>query len=120
MAVTTSLRERLIAPPTSRPRASYRQDLITVLLCLWVMVGLMLDAWAHNNVPQLETFFTPWHAVFYSGFTATAGRLLWSARDSVRSWRDLRAAWDRLPVAYPAAMVALAGFAVSGIGDYIW
>jgi hypothetical protein len=34
---------------------------------------MFLDAWAHNNLAQLETFFTPWHAVLYSGFVALAG-----------------------------------------------
>ena len=38
----------------------------------------MLDAWAHNNVPGLETFFTPWHAVFYSGFPPPPAWVLWT------------------------------------------
>ena len=27
---------------------------------------LFVDGWAHNNLDQIETFFTPWHALFYS------------------------------------------------------
>ena len=57
---------------TARPRASYRDDLVTIVLGLWFVVGLLLDAWAHNNLRGLESFFTPWHGVFYSGFAATA------------------------------------------------
>lgn len=56
----------------SAPVASYRTNLVTVLLGLWFTVGLFFDAWAHNNEAHLETFFTPWHAVYYSGFAATA------------------------------------------------
>jgi hypothetical protein len=37
----------------------------------WLMIGLFVDGWAHNNLGEaLETSFTPWNAVFYSGFAA--------------------------------------------------
>ena len=38
----------------TRPTARYRTNLVTALLGTWLTVGLMLDAWAHNNVPQLD------------------------------------------------------------------
>ena len=39
--------------------------------------GATLDGWAHTHVPErLETFFTPWHAVLYSGFLASAAALV--------------------------------------------
>ena len=47
-----------------------------MLLGTWLLVGVMVDGWAHNNLEALETFFTPWHALFYSGFVATAGWVL--------------------------------------------
>jgi hypothetical protein len=116
--MTTSLRERLTAPVESRPRASYRQDIITVLLSLWVMVGLMLDAWAHNNIPELESFFTPWHGVFYSGFTATAAWVLWVI------WRNRPASGPitlaAVPVGYGPTLIGLPLFAVAAVGDYTW
>jgi hypothetical protein len=117
---TASLRERLTVPQASRPRATYRQDLVTVLLSLWVMVGLMLDAWAHNNIPELETFFTPWHGVFYSGFIATACWVLWVI------WRNRPAgglaelSFAAVPVGYGLALIGLPLFAVAGVGDFIW
>src|SRR5215467_14227459 len=49
-----------------------RFDWIMVLVISWGIGGLFLDGWAHTNVPQLETFFTPWHAVLYSGYLAVA------------------------------------------------
>jgi hypothetical protein len=58
--------------PRGRPRTAWRDDLLTVLLAAWTTVGLFLDGWAHTNPSELETFLTPWHAVFYSGFAATA------------------------------------------------
>jgi hypothetical protein len=54
----------------SGPGVGFGTDLVTALLCVWFTLGLFLDAWAHNNLPGLETFFTPWHAVFYSGFAS--------------------------------------------------
>jgi hypothetical protein len=100
-----------------RPAASARTDLITFLLSLWFTAGLFLDAWAHNNVPELETFFTPWHAVFYSGFVATASWVLWTCRVALRDPR-----WDvgLVPVGYASSLVALGVFAVAGVGDLIW
>ena len=56
----------------SAPVASYRTNLVTMLLGLWFTVGLFFDAWAHNNEAHPETFFTPSHTVYYSGFAATA------------------------------------------------
>ncbi|GAA3458512.1 hypothetical protein ACFFSW_04625 [Saccharothrix longispora] len=101
----------------SRPRAGYRTDLITVLLGTWFSGGLFLDAWAHSNVPELETFFTPWHAVFYSGFAATGAWICWVVwRNHQSGARGLRA----VPVGYGPAVVALPIFAVCGAGDYLW
>ena len=38
---------------------------------LWILVGLFLDGWFHIHRPDGESFFTPWHAVLYSGVAAT-------------------------------------------------
>ncbi len=71
-----------IRPPLTRattcesPLSSVRFDWLMALVSIWWMGGLFVDAWAHSNVPQLETFFTPWHAVLYSGFLAVAATLV--------------------------------------------
>jgi hypothetical protein len=102
----------------ARPTTSPRTDLITVLLGTWFTIGLMVDAWAHNNVPELETFFTPWHAVFYWGFIVTAGWLLWTCRAAFRGGR--LPDWRAMPAGYPASIVAIGGFALAGAGDMTW
>jgi hypothetical protein len=99
---------------SARPAASDGTNMVTVLLGAWFTVGLLLDAWAHNNKPELETFFTPWHAVFYSGFAATAGWIAWTCRAAVRR------GFHAIPIGYAAALVAVPGFAVAGTGDAIW
>jgi hypothetical protein len=103
-----------------RPATSWRQDLVTVLLATWLVVGVFVDGWAHNNLARLETFFTPWHALFYSGFTATA---LWvlrlvtanlAHRPAGRSWPDA------VPVGYGLGLAGLGLFAVAGAADMVW
>jgi hypothetical protein len=88
-----------------------------IVCCVWLSIGMAIDAWAHRNVPDLESFFTPWHAVFYSGFGAVAAHVLLTTRRQVRNgypWR--RAA----PEGYAEALVGLAIFAAGGIGDALW
>jgi hypothetical protein len=99
---------------TGPPTATYRTDLVTVLLSAWFTVGLFLDAWAHNNVPRLETFFTPWHAVFYSGFLATAAWIAWTVRGVAQSGRPA------IPRGYEPAALAVLGFAFFGVCDAAW
>jgi hypothetical protein len=105
------------APPvtlTGPPTATYRTDLVTVLLSAWFTIGLFLDAWAHNNVPRLETFFTPWHAVFYSGFLATAAWTAWTVRGVARTGRPA------IPRGYESTALAILGFAFFGVADASW
>ena len=69
-------------PPVSvhRPTTAV-EDAITLAAGVWLLTGTYVDGWAHNNLRDLETFFTPWHAVLYSGFAACA---LWIA---ALTWR---------------------------------
>lgn len=117
MTAVPRLRDRLASSAEDRPRASYRDDLVTALLAMWFVVGLFLDAWAHNNLPGLETFFTPWHAVFYSGFTACAGWICWLGFRHRLVGEPLLA---KVPVGYSLAILGLPLFALAGIGDYTW
>jgi hypothetical protein len=90
-------------------RMNWAEDLVTLLLTAWLIGGLFLDGWAHNTRPQLETFFTPWHAVFYSGFAAIAAWICWSV------WRR-----RGVPAGYGPALVGVTIFLVSGVGDMLW
>jgi hypothetical protein len=102
--------------PSRRARLSWRVDAVTVLLSTWLLLGVVADAWAHNNL-QLETFFTPWHALLYSGFAATAGWILATAARTRAAGRGGLAA---LPAGYGLAVVGVATFAVGGVGDLTW
>jgi hypothetical protein len=102
---------------TGRARASYRTDLVTAVLGAWFVVGLFLDAWAHNNLAELETFFTAWHGVFYSGFVATSAWMCWSVLQSLLAGRRGLAA---VPVGYGLALAAIPVFAAAGLADLVW
>ncbi|MBM73580.1 MAG: hypothetical protein CMB38_04900, partial [Euryarchaeota archaeon] len=45
-------------------------DPIILVLGLWCLGGLLIDAFAHIAGQVDDTFFTEWHAVWYSGATA--------------------------------------------------
>lgn len=81
--------------------------------------GVFADAWAHTNILEtLESFFTPWHGLLYSGFAATAGWTFWLAyqrRDGApRWWRD---GW---PSGYRLGAIGVLTFLVAGLGDMAW
>jgi hypothetical protein len=86
---------------------SWRDDMVTAALCGWVVAGMTLDAWAHQNASELETFFTPWHGVLYSGFAVLLGWLAWKARAGA-------------PAGYGLGLVGAAIFLAGGVADAIW
>jgi hypothetical protein len=92
-------------------------DWVIVVLGLWLMGGVHLDAWAHHQF-KLETVFTPWHAVLYSGFLALAGVLLGAfvrnIRQGVTTWRQA------MPDGYGLSLVGAAIFLAGGSGDMLW
>jgi hypothetical protein len=72
-AITERVTEH--AAPRRTVAAAQPFDLAMCAAGAWLLGGAFLDAWAHNHIPFLETFFTPWHAVLYSGLLAVAGVL---------------------------------------------
>ena len=80
------------------------------------MICVSLDSWAHNHIPALETFFTPWHGVLYSGYLAVAASLL--AMFVLNGQRGI--AWQRVvPAAYGLSLLGDGIFAVSDVLDLI-
>jgi hypothetical protein len=105
VTATSPLRAQGTIAGQTRTRLGRRENFITIICGTWLMIGLFVDGWAHNN-EKPESFFTPWHGLFYSGFTATA---LW-----VLSRRQRQGA---IPIGYGLGFVGLAAFAVGGVGD---
>jgi hypothetical protein len=109
-------------PSTGTARAprrlsTARFDLLIALASAWFVGGLYLDGWAHNTMPSLETFFTPWHGVLYSGFLACVAVLGWAIgrnRAGGRSW------WQAIPGGYELAAIGALVFVAAGLGDMVW
>ncbi len=99
------------------PRAGYSGNMLTIAFSTWLLGGLLLDVWAHNNVPNLETFFTPWHAALYSGFLATAAWISWLVRRNLMAGRRGLAA---VPSGYTLGAFGVCLFIVAGAGDLTW
>jgi hypothetical protein len=86
------------------------------LVGLTLAAGFLLDSWAHLHIP-IETFFTPYHAIFYSAMVAGAVILATAA------WRNRALGYrgkDVLPAAYQSALWGVPVFFAGGIGDLIW
>lgn len=104
--------------PTIQPRPSSgpRFDWLIVLLSAWMVGGLHLDAWAHHRF-DVETFFTPWHGVLYSGFLALAAVLLGTfVLNLTKGYLWQSAA----PAGYDGALIGVAVFMLGGVGDMLW
>jgi hypothetical protein len=98
----------------------WTRDLISALIGLWIVAGINLDGWAHVHVPELETFFTPWHATFYSGLVAF---VLWLGIVLLRLRRpgdNPITTLQRLPAGYRGGVLGATIFAVGGAGDMFW
>ena len=115
---TGHARPALSTPPTARWQATPAQNLVTLLLGFWLMTGIFVDGWAHNHLGErLETFFTPWHAVFYSGFLAVAVWTAWLGRLGLRlGHRGVQV----LPDGYGLGAAGVVVFALGGLGDMTW
>lgn len=118
--------------------SSQRFDWTMIVVSVWWLGGLFIDGWAHSNIPQLETFFTPWHAVLYSGYLAVALTLLIKVLQNLRqivqeadgvapSWTKIvkRSLPDNrwlqaIPRGYELTALGLIIFFFSGIGDMTW
>lgn len=105
------IRDRGSLPPTRR------FEWTVVVLCTWLMAGAYLDSWAHRHSASLESFFTPWHAVLYSGMFAVLIFLGRSAlRNQARGHRPDRV----LPAGYGLSFIGTVLFGIGGVIDMFW
>lgn len=100
-----------------RVTGSVTFDAVMVALAAWFVAGLYLDGWAHQHIPGMETFFTPWHGVLYSGFFACAGFLFFNLITNM--WRGY-ALKNALPAGYELSLLGAMIFSAGGVGDFIW
>lgn len=106
------------APRTRAAAPSPVFDRLYVALNIFFIAGLFLDGWAHNHIlDTIESFFTPWHAVFYAGYFSIVALL------GIRLVQGLRRGlpWRKaLPPGYNLSLVGAAIFFFGGFGDVVW
>ncbi|AEV86441.1 hypothetical protein ACWT_5424 [Actinoplanes sp. SE50] len=96
-----------------------RERWVLLVASAWLVIGLQLDAYAHATTPQLETFWTPWHGVLYSGIAASGFTLLWIMKarlPSIPTYQSLLA----LPNALRLPLAGMASLLVGGGVDTLW
>jgi hypothetical protein len=91
-------------------------DLLVGICGLWLAAGFLWDSWAHLHL-AIESFFTPYHAIFYSAMVAgTLILAVFARRNLALGFTGFNA----LPAAYQIALWGIPLFFVGGIGDLIW
>lgn len=105
------------APRAGRPPGSLRFDYFMLAISFWPLVGGFADAVAHATTPKLETFFTPWHGILYSGVLA----VIVSNLIVMRRNHALGYAWDKaMPAGYELTVIGSILLVFAGIGDLTW
>ena len=121
------MRIAIKAPAASAPDAAGQDaalplgglgfDWAMMLLSSVFLGGLYLDGWAHNHDKVDVSFFTVWHAFFYSGFLLVALLLVTALLLNHRlglPWREA------LPGGYQLSLLGTLVFAAGGVGDLLW
>ena len=106
------LTSRGAAPDARAPR----EDALAAVIGLWAVAGLMLDGRAHET-GSVESFFTPWHAVLYSGVAAAFVAIAALAARRRRAGSPWSSA---LPDGYGLSLLGVGVMAVAGAGDMAW
>ncbi len=100
------------------PEVSARFEWAVTLTSLWILTGLFLDGWAHINIPDtIDSFFTPWHMVLYSGLAASIAVLGFAY---AANWRKGFHWLRSLPPAYMLSLLGAVIFVAAGNLDFIW
>lgn len=105
------------AAQTGYPAGGLRFDWTYALLSALLIAGVWIDGWAHFHGRTDNTFFTPWHFLFYSAFGVVA---LFTAYQQLRNTSRGYAFRRALPQGYWLSLVGGRIVAFGGVGDMIW
>ncbi len=100
-----------------------RYDGVVLVLGLWCLGGLLTDAFAHISGVVDDSFFTPWHAIWYSGATAYGFYITYAILPEGGVQEMLRHPFKVLGGLAPQHKPGVYGiivFGISGFGDMIW
>jgi len=102
---------------TGYPHGGQRFDWIMVGLSALFLSGLWVDGWAHFHNKVDDSFFTPWHLIFYSAFGLLA---LFLGYNQVKNVNHGHGFSKALPQGYQLSLIGVAVFAISGAVDMVW
>ncbi|MFC4811019.1 hypothetical protein [Paenibacillus sp. GCM10023250] len=98
-------------------RVATGKEYVTILFGVWLIAGVFVDGFAHNH-GAVETFFTPWHAILYSGFMASA---IWMGWLLLQAKRASGVSWtEAAPAGYGLGLIGVGLFLLGGLGDMYW
>ena len=98
-------------------------NLVVFALGMWCLGGLLTDAFAHISGVVDDTFFTPWHAIWYSGATAYGLYITYAILPEDGLPHLMKHPLSTLAAIEPHHRPGVYGiiiFGISGFGDMIW
>lgn len=109
---------RWSSPPVVKSNeASLGQHVVTILFGTWLLLGIFIDGYAHRHDAP-ETFFTPWHAILYAGFIASAS---WMSYLVLANRYKYGRAWKAsVPAGYGFGLGGVLLFLIGGLFDMYW
>lgn len=107
-----------VLPTTAVPPVGggARFDLIMALLSALMILGLYIDGWSHMHL-HLETYFSWWHAIFYTGFVVITLFVGLTIFQGTRKGIPLT---QTLPKGYGSTILGLLVYILGGMGDMVW
>jgi hypothetical protein len=123
MTLLDTVRPQTSDTPAAAAEASFsagsrRFDWLLAVTSLWILAGTFLDGWYHNTFQDsIETFFTPWHGILYSGLMAAGAVLVTTYIRNVNRGYYWRLA---LPTGYMLSLLGFMIFALGGGVDFAW
>jgi hypothetical protein len=81
---------------------------LLVIAMIWFFVGAWIDSSAHTYLlDDIETFFTPWHAVLYSGYAFSVFVAMY-VKNSIKDYK------------FDVGVLGAVIFGIGGASDAIW
>jgi hypothetical protein len=96
--------------------ATPRFEWAVLLLSLWFLIGGYADAWAHIH-RQVESFFTPYHAIIYTAMIASLVLFGATLRRNRRAGYPLQRS---MPLGYGLSAIGSVLFLIAGFADMTW
>jgi len=117
MAVPSTASEQLVRAQAKPLIGGRGFDIVYATVATVFVTGTYLDSWAHNHF-RLETFWTPWHGVLYSGVALVLFLLL--GVTAINRMRGAGSWFEAIPFGYSASLLGIVGMALDGGLDATW